>query len=101
MTVFVVAQLRFTDEPRYRLYQARFGEAFAGHDGRVLVAADEAPQVLEGDWPYSKLVMLSFADEAAARGFLGSSLYREISEDRHAGAETTALPIRGADAPKP
>lgn len=99
MTVYVVAQLRFTDEPRYRLYQARFGEAFAGHAGRVL-AADEAPQVLEGDWPYSKLVLLEFADEAAARGFLDSPLYREISMDRDAGAETTAVLVKGLGAPK-
>lgn len=96
MTVYVVAQLRFTDEPRYRLYQARFGEAFAGHAGRVL-AADEAPQVLEGDWPYSKLVMLAFDDEPAARGFLDSPLYKEISEDRYAGAETTAVLVKGLD----
>lgn len=94
MTVYVVAQLSFTDEPRYRRYQARFGEAFAGHDGRVL-AADEAPQVLEGEWPFSKLVMLEFPDEAAARGFLDSPLYREISVDRDAGAKTTAVLVRG------
>ncbi|UAL11602.1 DUF1330 domain-containing protein [Caulobacter segnis] len=94
MTVYVVAQLSFTDEARYRRYQARFPEAFAGHGGRVL-AADEAPQVLEGDWPYSKLVMLAFDDEAAARGFLDSPLYREISIDRDAGARTTAVLARG------
>lgn len=94
MTVYVVAQLSFTDEPRYRLYQARFGEAFAGHGGKVL-AADEAPQVLEGEWPYSKLVMLEFPTEDAARGFLESPLYREISVDRDAGAKTTAVLAQG------
>ncbi|WP_454717539.1 DUF1330 domain-containing protein [Caulobacter segnis] len=94
MTVYVVAQLSFTDEGRYRLYQARFGEAFAGHGGKVL-AADEAPRVLEGEWPYSKLVMLEFPTEDAARGFLDSPLYREISVDRDAGAKTTAVLVQG------
>ncbi len=94
MTVYVVAQLSFTDEARYRLYKARFPEAFAGHGGRVL-AADEAPKVLEGDWPHDKLVMLAFDDEPAARGFLESPLYREISIDRDAGAKTTAVLVQG------
>lgn len=100
MTVYVVAQLSFTDEPRYRRYQARFPEAFAGHGGRVL-AADEAPKVLEGDWQGSKVVMLAFEDEPAARAFLDSPLYREISIDRDAGARTTALLVHGLDAQKP
>jgi hypothetical protein len=39
-------------------------------------------------------------DEAAARGFLDSPLYRDISEDRYAGAETTAVLVQGLDAPK-
>lgn len=96
MTVYVVAQLTFTDEPRYRQYQAHFPEAFAGHAGQVL-AADEAPKVLEGDWQGSKVVMLAFDDEPAARAFLDSPLYREISIDRDAGAKTTALLIQGLD----
>jgi uncharacterized protein (DUF1330 family) len=97
MAVYVIAQLTFTDEPRYRAYQARFPEAFAGHAGQVL-AADEAPQVLEGEWTGSKVVMLAFDDEPAARAFLDSPLFREISIDRDAGAKTTALLVKGLGA---
>ena len=63
--------------------------------GSALLAADEAPTVLEGDWPCSKIVMMAFDDEPAARAFLDSPLYGEISEDRIAGAKTTALLVRG------
>jgi uncharacterized protein (DUF1330 family) len=35
-------------------------------------------------------------DEATARGFFDSSLYREISADRNAAAGTTAVLARGA-----
>ncbi|HJV42714.1 DUF1330 domain-containing protein [Caulobacter sp.] len=98
MTVYVVAQLRFIDPARYRLYQARFAEAFAGSGGQLL-AADESPRVLEGEWPWSKLVLMAFPDEAAAQTFLDSPLYREISEHRRAGALTTALLVQGLDQP--
>jgi uncharacterized protein (DUF1330 family) len=94
MTVYVVAQLRFTDEALYRRYQGRFASVFAGSGGRLLVA-DEAPVVLEGEWAKDKLVIMAFDGPEAARAFLESPAYRAISDDRRAGAETIALLARG------
>lgn len=94
MTVYVIAQLEFTDEARYRAYQAASTPLFIERGIRVL-AADEAPVVLEGEWTGNKVVMMAFEDEAAARAFLESPEYREVSRDREAGAKTTALMIRG------
>lgn len=94
MTVYVVAQLRFTDRAAYDRYQARFGEIFRRFDGKLL-AADERPVVLEGTWDRQKMVMMAFPDEASARTFLADDAYREISKDRKAGADTLALLVRG------
>ncbi|WP_269713912.1 DUF1330 domain-containing protein [Caulobacter sp. NIBR2454] len=94
MPAYVVAQVRFTDEPAYRRYQARFPQVFAGSGGRVL-AADESPRRLSGDWPFDKLVIMEFPDEATADAFLNSEAYREISKDRDAGAETVGVLVRG------
>ena len=90
MPVYVIAQLWFTDEARYRAYQAEFPEVFARSGGRVL-AADEAPTLLEGDWTGSKVVLLEFPDEPRARAFLEGPEYQRISLDRRAGAKTVAL----------
>lgn len=94
MTVYVIAQLKFTDEDRYRKYQARFFDVFKDSGGRLL-AADEKPVVLEGEWPRDKAVVMSFPDEQQARAFLESPGYREISKDRIAGADTIALLVHG------
>jgi len=94
MSVYVVAQLRFTDETMYRRYQARFAAVFAGSGGRLLVA-DEAPIVLEGEWARDKLVIMEFGTPELARGFFESPAYQSISEDRRAGAETIALLAQG------
>ncbi len=94
MAVYVVAQLRFTGVARYRRYQERFPAVFANSGGRVL-AADEAPDVLEGDWPLDKLVIMEFPDDAMARAFLDSPAYQEVSEDRRAGAAMSAVLVRG------
>jgi uncharacterized protein (DUF1330 family) len=94
MAVYIVAQLRFTDEPSYRRYQSRFMDVFRKFKGRVL-AADESPQVLEGEWPRGKVVMLSFPDEAAAREFNDSPEYAEIAVDRRKGADAVVLMVKG------
>ena len=94
MAVYVIAQLKFTNEERYRKYQERFFDVFKDSGGRLL-AADEKPVVLDGEWTRDKVVVMSFADEAQARSFLDSPAYQEISKDRIAGADTIGLLVQG------
>ena len=94
MTVYVIAQLRFTDRSAYDRYQARFFNVFRKFSGRLL-AADENPQVVEGSWHGEKVVLLSFPDEAEFRRFEQSPEYEEIAKDRRAGADTVSLLVRG------
>ena len=94
MTVYVVAQLAFTDRARYRRYQDRFMEVLKGTKGRLL-AADEQPVVLEGQWNRDKLVLLSFPDQAAYRAWSESAAYQEIAKDRKAGADAVVLMVHG------
>jgi uncharacterized protein (DUF1330 family) len=94
VTVYAIAQLRFTDRAAYDRYQARFMEVFRRHPG-TLLAADESPQVIEGQWDREKLVLMSFPDEAAFRGWAQSPEYQDISKDRWAGADTVVLLVKG------
>lgn len=94
MSVYVVAQLRFKDESRYRAYQLEFSKAFAQSKGRLL-AADEAPMIMEGEWECNKIVLMEFRSGIEAQEFLGSAYYQEISKIRRDGADTIALLIQG------
>jgi uncharacterized protein (DUF1330 family) len=94
MPVYTIAQLKFTDIDAYRRYQKAFPAVFAKFNAKVLVA-DEAPRVLEGDWPCDKVVILAFPDEAEARRFAGSREYQEIAKDRKAGADAIVLMVKG------
>ncbi len=100
MTVYAIAQLHFTDRPAYDRYQAAFMPVFLKFQGRLL-AADEAPQVVEGDWDREKLVLMSFPDEAAYRDWAESPEYLEIARDRHAGSEAVVLLVKGLSLPHP
>ncbi|HEY2504074.1 MAG TPA: DUF1330 domain-containing protein [Mycobacterium sp.] len=98
MTVYAIAQLRFTDRAAYDRYQARFIEVFRRHPG-TLLAADESPGVVGGQWDREKVVLMSFPDEAAFNGWallqLETPEYQDISKDRTAGADTVVLLVKG------
>lgn len=96
MTVYAIAELRFTDRAAYDRYQARFMEVFRRHPG-TLLAADESPKVAEGKWDREKVVLMSFPDEAAFHALVQSPEYQDISKDRRAGADTVVLLVKGLE----
>ena len=94
MTVYAIAQLKFTDRDAYQRYQSAFMDVFQRYSG-TLLAADEAPQVVEGRWEGDKVVLMSFPDETLFRTWAESVDYQRISEDRRAGADTVVLLAQG------
>ena len=94
MSVYAISQLKFIDRAAYDRYQAKFMDVFRRHPG-TLLAADESPQVIEGEWDREKLVLMSFPDEAAFRSWAESPEYQQISRDRRIGADTVVLLAQG------
>ncbi len=86
MSVYIIAQLKFTRRELYDRYQSRFMDVFRKFKGKLLVA-DAHPVVLEGEWPRDKVVIME--------EFQTSPEYQEISVDRKAGAEAIVLTVRG------
>ena len=94
MTVYALAQIRIHDRPRYDRYLGRFMPVLQQYGGRLL-AADEGPDVIEGDWTYQKVILMSFLDRAAFERWSRSPEYLEISADRVAAADGVVLLLRG------
>jgi uncharacterized protein (DUF1330 family) len=94
MTVYVVAQIRIHDRERYDTYAAAFMPVLIQFGGRLL-AADEAPAVLEGEWSGEKLNIIAFPDEPAARRWMESEAYRAITVDRMAASDGVVLLVQG------
>lgn len=94
MTAYIIAQLSIRDRARYDAYVQGFMPVLRAHGGRLLVA-DEAPEVLEGEWPRDKLIVLAFADRVAALAWSRSPAYRKIAVDREAATEGVVLLAEG------
>jgi uncharacterized protein (DUF1330 family) len=94
MSVYAIAQISITNREAYDRYQARFMEVFRRFKGRLL-AADEKPQVVEGQWDRQKLILMSFPDERAFREWALSPDYQAIAKDRKAGSDGVVLLVEG------
>jgi len=97
MAVYVVAQIRIRDASTYAAYTAGFLAVLHQYGGRLL-AADNAPVVLEGEWSAEKINILAFDDEPAMRRWADSPEYLSISSDRQASTEGVVLLVHGVGA---
>lgn len=94
MTVYAVVQLKVHDRPTYERYMSRFMPVFEKFGGDVL-SADFSPKVLQGEWDFNRLVLMSFPDKKAFYAWAGSPEYQEIAKDRVASSTGVILLAEG------
>lgn len=94
VTVYAIAQLTIHDQDRYQRYVEGFLPVLAMYNG-TLLAADYHPEVFEGHWEGSRVVLMAFPDREAFGRWAASPEYRAILPDRLAAADTVALVVRG------
>lgn len=94
MSVYVIGQISIHDRPTCDRYAARFSGVLSRYGGRVL-AADEAPALLEGVWGHQKVVLVEFPGREGFERWSQSEDYAEIAEDRLASTTGCVLLVEG------
>lgn len=91
---YVVADIDVEDPTAYERYKELSSAAVDAYGGRWLVRGGEV-HGLEGEWAPSRLVVLEFDDEAAARRWYDSPEYTEARAVRQAAARSSMLLVAG------
>ena len=94
MTVYLVAQLDIHDRETYAKYGSAFMDVFNPYGGRLL-SVEEAPEVMEGSWSYTRTVLLEFPSEEQAHAWYRSADYQAIATHRRAASTANVVLIRG------
>jgi uncharacterized protein (DUF1330 family) len=94
VTVYAIAALSIHDRVRYDRYVAAFMPVLMKYGGRLL-AADERPDVVEGQWSGDKVIVMAFPDRDTFTTWATSPEYQEISKDRVAATDGVVLLVRG------
>ena len=97
MTAYITARITIHDRARYAQYEAGFMQIFAKYQGTML-SVDEAPETIEGDWPVTRTVLISFPSPDEAHAWIDSVEYQVLAQHRFAAAESDIVLLQGLDA---
>lgn len=97
MSAYVIADITITDAEKMAAYRVWSSKAMAEHGAEILVRGG-AIEVLEGPWSPSRLVLLRFADRAAAKAFYTSQTYTHARTLREGAGVMRMVVVDGIDA---
>ena len=86
MAAYVIVLGRVHDMERFQQYLAGVGPTTEAFGGKLLSVADPA-EVLEGDAPYPRVVLIEFPSAEQAREWKKSPEYKAAAQHRHASSD--------------
>jgi uncharacterized protein (DUF1330 family) len=96
MKHYFVAQIRINDPDEYEKYLENFDKIFSRYNGKYL-AIDESPTILEGQWNYTKSVLVTFNSHEEFDAWYYSKEYQEILQHRLRAADCDTILLEGLD----
>jgi uncharacterized protein (DUF1330 family) len=96
MSYYFVANIKINDQQEYQKYLDGVDEIFEKFNGEYL-AVDEKPEILEGNWSYSKAVLIRFNSKQEFEKWYYSADYQEILKFRLSAAICDSILIEGVD----
>ncbi len=96
MCCYFIAQIKINDADEYQKYLDGCDEVFSRYKGEYL-SVDGNPTVLEGEWNYTRTVLIRFPTELDFRYWYESPEYQQILKHRLKAAKCDSLLIKGLD----
>ena len=94
MSVYLIVNVEVKDPAAFERYRAGVPALIRKHGGEYLVRGGN-PELLEGGWNPSRVVLLRFPDRASAMAFMEDPEYRPLKELRHRVANTDIVAVDG------
>ncbi len=96
MSCYFVAQIQIHDPSEYQKYLDGYDAVFDRFQGKVL-AVDESPMRLEGEWPYTRCVIIRFPNRAEALRWYRSPEYQALASHRWQASRADILLVDGRE----
>jgi uncharacterized protein (DUF1330 family) len=99
MSVYAIALVKIDDHVEYAKYVAGFMRTLPPYAGNCL-SVDDSPRIIEGQWPYTRTVLLKFPNDDAFKQWYGSDAYQALVQHRFRGSTANFVVIRELQTPK-
>lgn len=96
MNYYFVAQIKIHNPDEYDKYLENFDDIFSKYNGEYL-AIDESPVILEGEWDYTKSVIVKFNSRKEFEDWYYSGDYQNILKYRLKAAKCDTILVQGID----
>lgn len=96
MYYYFIAQIKIDDEEEYQRYLDEAGHVFSRFDGKYLVV-DTAPELLEGEWNYSRAVVIRFNSKKDFEQWYYSEEYQKILKHRLSASHCDTILVKGIE----
>jgi uncharacterized protein (DUF1330 family) len=96
LAYYFIAQIRIKDEKEYQKYIDGSGEIFKKYHGAYL-AVDDNPIILEGNWDYTRTVLIQFESENDFNAWYHSEDYQRILKHRLKAAACDTILVKGRE----
>lgn len=95
---YVIFAENIHDEAMHQGYIMRAAGTVMGYGGNAIVVNDGG-DVIEGEWPYGRTVILEFPSVEKAKEWYDSADYQAIVGERHASTTSNAVIVPGFEMP--
>ncbi|MGD0755227.1 MAG: DUF1330 domain-containing protein [Bacteroidales bacterium] len=96
MSNYFVAQIKIQNYQEYDKYLEKFDDIFSRFKGEYL-AIDESPVLLEGEWNYTKSVLIKFNSKKDFEDWYYSDDYQKILKYRLNAAKCDTILLDGIE----
>lgn len=97
MAAYIVVQIEITDPETYDTYRIQVAPILEQYGGQFLVRGGDM-EVLEGEWPWPRMVILRFPGMDAAKAWHASAEYQGPKALRQAASKGNMIVVDGIDA---
>lgn len=94
MPAYLITQAKITDPVEFKKYMKAFLAQIESFPGKTIAAVDNV-QILEGQWPEGRTVIMEFPSKEKALEWYESREYQEIAQIRLRSSEGTMVLVEG------
>jgi uncharacterized protein (DUF1330 family) len=95
---YVILTVNINDQDAFQGYVEKATGTIMAQGGSAAVV-DDAVEVIEGEWPWGRTVVLEFESVDKAREWYNSPEYQAVVGERHAAADANAVIVSGFEMP--
>ena len=94
MAAYIIVQIEVTDPETFETYRQQVPAIIERHGGEYLVRGG-AMEVLEGDWPLPRVVVLKFPSMDQAKAWHASAEYKGPKALRQSASKGNMIVVEG------